>query len=460
MRPPITLRPAHTRAYTVPMNTFITLANLLLATLALAQAAPAPTPQPEPAPQPDPQPAPRRAEPAGGRTWPWRCWLESPGGELPFEMQLARAGDDWRAWIINGSERIEVPTVRWEGHDLVLRFDHYDSEIRATAGGGGEKLGGTWSKRRGAEEYLKMPFHAEQVERPRFARTPFKGRPLPGKPPFVEGRWAVRFEKSEEPAVGVFAEFPGGVVHGTFLTPTGDYRYLAGLSEPQRLRLSCFDGAHAFLFDAKRQEDGTLKGDFWSGAAWHDTWTARRADSAALPDEFSLTRWNEAVKLDALSFPDLAGQPRSLADPEFAGKARIIYVFGSWCPNCHDATEFLVELHQTYRDRGLSILGLAFELTGDSARDTQQVRKYIAHHGVEYPVLLAGVADKSKATAALPLLDQLRAYPTTIFLDETGAVRAVFTGFSGPATGESHARLRQRWTEKIEELLGTPAAKP
>ena len=36
-------------------------------------------------------------------------------------------------------------------------------------------------------------------------------------------------------------------------------------------------------------------------------------------------------------------------------------MFGSWCPNCHDAAEYLVELDRRYRSRGLSILGLAFE---------------------------------------------------------------------------------------------------
>jgi hypothetical protein len=113
----------------------------------------------------------------------------------------------------------------------------------------------------------------------------------------------------------------------------------------------------------------------------------------------------------------------------------------------------MVELDRRYRDRGLSIVGLAFELTGDPTRDKEQVRLYTAHKDVEYPVLVAGVSDKAQASEALPLIDRVRSYPTTIFLDDEGAVRAVHSGFSGPATGEAHDELRREFERLIDQLL-------
>ena len=107
-------------------------------------------------------------------------------------------------------------------------------------------------------------------------------------PPDVAGRWAVDFEQDEEPAVAVFRQ-DGRNLAGTFLTATGDYRYLAGTLSGDRLRLSCFDGAHAFLFDARLRDDGSLRGDFWSRDSWHDTWTARRDPQATLADGFAQT---------------------------------------------------------------------------------------------------------------------------------------------------------------------------
>ena len=104
-------------------------------------------------------------------------------------------------------------------------------------------------------------------------------------------------------------------------------------------------------------------------------------------------------------------------------------------------------------------------MTGDFQRDADQVRAYAAHHGIEYPLLLAGLADKNEASRAFPLIDRVRSYPTTIFLHGDARVRAVHSGFTGPATGEAYSRLRSRFESLIEELLagvagtsGPPAA--
>jgi hypothetical protein len=45
------------------------------------------------------------------------------------------------------------------------------------------------------------------------------------------------------------------------------------------------------------------------------------------------------------------------------------------------------------------------------------------------------------------------AYPTTLFFAADGAVLAIHTGFSGPATGDAHLELRRRFEGLIEKLL-------
>ena len=81
------------------------------------------------------------------------------------------------------------------------------------------------------------------------------------------------------------------------------------------MRLSTFDGAHAFLFIANRNDNGTLSGDFWSGTASHETFTARRNQSAKLADPKTLTFLKEGYDRFTFEFPDLAGNPVSLDDP-------------------------------------------------------------------------------------------------------------------------------------------------
>ena len=132
---------------------------------------------------------------------------------------------------------------------------------------------------------------------------------------------------------------------------------------------------------------------------------------------------------------------------------RLIYVFGSWCPNCHDAAEYFAELQKKYDGQRLSILGLAFEHTGDFERDSQQVRRYLERHGASYPVLIAGLSDKKEASQAVPFLDRVRSYPTTVFVDANNKVRAVHTGFSGPATGAAYVDLKQKFESLIDQMI-------
>ena len=380
----------------------------------------------------------------------WRGWLDAQGKEIPFHFELARQGDKWSGWLINDPDRAEIPKVTWDGTELVLDIAHYDSVLRAKPNAAGDQWDGTWRKRSGAEKWVELPFHAIPGNHPRFARLGVRSDELK----IIEGTWSVQFASEKEPAVAVLRCSNKGELTGTFLTTTGDYGFLTGIFNGQNIRLSNFDGAHAFLFIARYDEDlDTIKGQFYSRDAFQDTWTAKRSPDAALPDAFELSKGVDNADLAKVAFPDLTGKTRSLADPEFAGKVRIIEVFGSWCPNCHDAAHYLADLHRRFRDKGLVVIGLAFELTGDLSRDTEQVKIFAERHKVEYPILIAGISDREKASAALPMLDKLRAYPTLIVLDRQGKVRATYTGFSGPATAEAYTAFQHKFESLIEELL-------
>jgi thiol-disulfide isomerase/thioredoxin len=391
----------------------------------------------------------------------WRVVLTSEGGALPFLLRV----QDERAVVINGDERLVVPLAPASDESGVLRLE-FDVDSSLSLRGEPRRPGrmiGAWTLERGALPRTEMVATATRLDPAGDARRFFDeadavaedGAPDEAEPAGLAPRYRVEFSSSDEPAVGLFETFPGGIVHGTFLTTTGDYRYLAGDFDGRRLRLSCFDGAHAFLFEARRADDGTLSGDFWSRDSWHETFTAVPDENAALPDGFGIASVDEAVDPGSLTFTDLEGESRRLDDEAFTGKARVWVVFGSWCPNCHDATRLWAELHRRYRDRGLSVVGLAFERSDDLAHERAKVRAFVERQGIEFPVLIAGLADKDAASRAFPVLDRVRAFPTTLFLDAEGAVRAVHSGFSGPATGEAHAALVERFEALVEELLGS-----
>lgn len=384
----------------------------------------------------------------------WYARIKSPGGDLRFGLRLdVDDANKQYAMVINGSEVITVRDVTLKENSIRIEFPHYDSVISASLDRKALTMKGTWRKRVGKMKWTQLPFLASMKS----DRADTDYRELV----HFYGKWQVKFSRSKDPAVAEFDSANKGdfrhrdvrQYRGTVLTTTGDYRFLAGDVVAGKLELSVFDGAHAFLFRAERVADGRLKGDFWSGDTWHETWTATRDTRAKLPDAFKQTGWRGRTRLQELRFPNLRGRKMSLADQAFSGKVRIITLFGSWCPNCHDSAAYLSTLHRKYSDKGLSILGLAFELTGDFQRDAQQVRRYMKRHRIQYPILLAGLADKVKASQTLPILDRVRSYPTTIFLSSRNEVISIHTGFTGPATGKAYQDLKSKFEAIIEHEL-------
>ncbi len=390
---------------------------------------------------------PRQAMTDGVKMGTYRAVLELPGGPLPFGLELAQEGPSTVGYLLNGSERLKLADVSVVGTHLDIAMPGYENHLVAQATGDGlqgevilDKLGG---------KQQHVPLHARHAETYRFFAN------SADTPADVSGRWTVTFTEDDgkaETAVGEFAQ-SRDVVTGTFLTDTGDHRYLAGQVHGGELYLSTFDGAHAFLYKARLDAAGGLSGDFWSGTAYHEHWSATRNASAALPDAYSLTRMRTGARRLDFAFPDLAGNTVTSKDPQFRGKVMIIALAGSWCPNCHDEAAFLAPLYRDYQGKGLEVVSLMFEHFGDFDRAAAATRRFRQHYGIEYTTLIAGVSDKDEAAKKLPGLERVYAFPTTIFVDRKGRVVKIHTGFSGPATGEHYTRFVDEVKRTLDKLL-------
>ncbi len=395
-----------------------------------------------------------RSEPTAGSgpaSGYWQATISLPGGDIETGIELKRVGDSYQATLINGRERIRIEEVEYEDDELLLRFPAFNNEIRATHSDG--RLTGTLTlvKRYGVTD--EMPFHAmrgsaEQVETPAPALQD------------LSGRWAVTFyepDGSETQSVGEFAQRVS-VLFGTFLNPNGDHRFLAGHVRRNEFHLTTFDGAHAFVFSGRVGEDGRIhEADFWSGTTWHQKWSAERNANAQLPDAYSRTHLNPGYERFEFAFPDQDGNIVSLADEKFGGKVVVVTIAGTWCPNCNDEARFLAPLYKEYRGKGLEIVALLFEHFDDHELAARQVRRFRDKFGIEYDTLIAGISDKTEAGRALPALNAVLAFPTTLFIDRGGRVRQIHTGFMGPGTGEHYEKLQAEFRTLITSLLAEPA---
>jgi thiol-disulfide isomerase/thioredoxin len=378
----------------------------------------------------------------------YRAVLSLPGGDLPFGLELAQEGPAAVAYLLNGGERLEVTEVTIAGPHLDIRMPGYENRLIADAKG--DELQGEIILDKMGGKQQRIPLHAKLGQGYRFFDA------AGGAAGDVSGRWAVNFiddaDGKPEAAVGEFTQ-SHDIVRGTFLTATGDHRFLGGQIKGDELYLSTFDGAHAFLYRAKIAADGTLAGDFWSGTAHHERWTGRRDANAALPDAYSLTAMRTGATHLDFAFRDLAGNTVTSNDPAFKGKVMIVALAGSWCPNCHDEAAFLEPLYRDYRRKGVEIVALMFEHFGDFPRAAAATQRFRQHYGIEYTTLIAGISDKDEAAKVLPTLDRVYAFPTTIFIDKKGNVRKIHTGFSGPATGDHYAQFVHEVKDTLDRLL-------
>lgn len=349
--------------------------------------------------------------------------------------------------IHNGAESIAIQEVTLSGDSFSARMPLFDSEFVGVLSGD-SSIAGEWRNYLKGDGY-RVPFRAIAGDHGRFPSS-CSG----GAVPFA-GKWAVKFSPettSASNAVGEFTGDPDGRVTGTFLTETGDYRYLEGAACGDSMRLSCFDGSHAFLFACSRAGD-TLTGRFWSGTHWQEPWIAVRNPDYQLRDPDSLTALREGFEEIDFSFADTEGVLRSPKDKVYRGKPLIVHIMGSWCPNCVDETTLLTQMHAKYHARGLNIMAVAFEKHDEEARAINGLKRFQAALNVPYPILYGGPAAKDQAAARLPFLNHIISYPTCIFLDRTGRVRRIRTGFSGPGTGKHYNEYEQKLDGFLQQLL-------
>ena len=370
------------------------------------------------------------------------------GKEVVFNMEVKNIGGQTQLYIINASERIQVKDLQIKKDSVTFRMPVFESEFKAKMQPD-DSWKGVWLKAI-AGKTQQWPFVA-----------------LPGRKRFdasqgdaknnISGRWAVNITRPNGTTRYAVAEFvqKGNQLTGTFLTPTGDYRYLHGIVTGNLLLLSTFDGAHAYTFSAKiASGDKMVDGFFGSGIAGKESWVAKRDNNAKPPGGATPQLKEGYSKLDFV-FNDLDSNKVSINDDRFNDKVVIIQIMGSWCPNCLDETKFLSDYYNKNRNRGIEVVSLAYEYSTDFQRSQKSVRKFQQLFDVKYPMLITGVAvgDSLRTEKTLPQLTPIKAFPSTIFLGRDGTVREIHSSFYGPGSGKYYEEFKKEFYETVEGLL-------
>jgi peroxiredoxin len=373
----------------------------------------------------------------------WRGVFHNPNGtDIPFNFEIkGKDINTAKFYLINGEEHFEAGRPVQRGDSLFVPFDQFDNELALKIGD--DKLTGVLRKKGGAGR--TTPVEATYGETYRFADN---GEKPAGN---ISGKYDVVFKSRNggegEKRVGLFKQ-EGSKLYATFLSITGDSRYLEGVVQGNKFYLSSFIGSGAGYYTGTFDSNGQLTGTA-GGAAF----TAIKNDAAALPDPYKLTYLKEGYKTFDFSLPDAEGKKISLKDDKFKNKVVIVTIGGTWCPNCIDEAGFVAPWYKKNKSRGVEVVGVQFEHNTDPAHVKIAMEAFKKRFGIEYDEVYGGLADKNVVAQSFPALNTFLSFPTILFIDKKGNVAKIYTGFTGPATGSYYTQFVKEFNEEVTTLL-------
>ena len=367
-----------------------------------------------------------------------------------FNMQVAKENGETVIYVINADEKIRVSPVTIVNDSVNFSMPVFESSFKTRINANGN-LQGIWIKGTSGD-FQHWPFYAIPNQNFRFAKNQGSAKYN------ITGKWDVTITRPNGTPRKALAEFEQNEdnLTGSFITPSGDYRFLEGIVTGDSLKLSTFDGAHAYTFYAKINSAEKISGGVYlSGFNGKETWSAVKDQNVKEPQQEQPTKLKPGETKFNFTFNDLDGKPVSVNYERFKNKVLIVKLMGSWCTNCLDETKFLSEFYDKNRSRGVEIISLAYEYSTDIERSKKSLSKFQKLFNVQYPMLITGVTstDEQKTEKTLPQLTPIRSFPTSIFLDRKGNVREVHSVFYGPGTKQYFEEYKKIFSSIVEGLL-------
>jgi len=376
----------------------------------------------------------------------WRGIFTLPENEIPFVFEVkGESAGSASIYLINGKDRFQLKNIIYSNDSVSIPIDLYSSVLKARLTE--NTLKGQLVKVGTDKPVAGIPFTAEFGDQPRFSES--------SMPPSVSltGTWDMNIIDTDntEKTVAVFDQ-KESLLTGSILTATGDYRFFEGVVYGKKFAMSAFGGSTPYLCKGGFLNDSTFSGEFITPRQTSRI-EGKRNPNAKLPDPYAASYLREGYTTIDFSFPNLNGKLVSLSDPIYKGKVVIVTILGSWCPNCLDENAFLSSWYKENRKRGVEIIGLGFERKNNFDYAKESLSNLKKRLDIQYEVLFAGQAGTASASKALPALNGISAFPTTIFIDRKGKVRQVHTGFNGPATGKFYEDFKGEFNKLTDDLL-------
>ena len=151
---------------------------------------------------------------------------------------------------------------------------------------------------------------------------------------------------------------------------------------------------------------------------------------AALAMAVAIASHSRAAEAPAFHVRSVSGEMLDLDRLRAHGPVLVDF-WATWCKPCLEEIPELQRLHRTYSARGLTVIGISV----DGPRNFARVRPFASKLGITYPIALDADGSLSQRFA-------VRAMPTTVLIDRSGAMVRVTEGYHPGEIGSLEAAVR------------------
>lgn len=120
--------------------------------------------------------------------------------------------------------------------------------------------------------------------------------------------------------------------------------------------------------------------------------------------------------LFASSLIDAKGHAQNLS--QYRGKVIVLNFWATWCPPCREEMPELSQLHQTYQNKNVVVLGIAID-------ELDLVKEFLQTSPVSYPIL---VTENTGMDLSNQLGNDKDVLPYTVIIDTNGKLVKTYFG--------------------------------
>lgn len=111
-----------------------------------------------------------------------------------------------------------------------------------------------------------------------------------------------------------------------------------------------------------------------------------------------------------------------ISSNDLKGKVTVLDLWATWCAPCREGIPHFVKLNHEYGSKKVSVIGISMDEPNDPASAVDAVKNFAIDNDIDYELAVGTDAIKSQIPGRVML-------PTTLFIDPSGTVRYIASGY-------------------------------